>query len=332
MRCVVTGGAGFLGSHVTAHLLAAGHAVIVFDDLSGGSIANIPRGADFTNINCADVTAPMLSGVDAVFHLAANAAEGLSLFTPSESARRNLLAASRMISAAVEAGVERFVFTSSMAVYGHNPDLPFRESQVLAPSDPYGVNKRAVEDLLGIYAREFGLKTVIWRPHNVYGIRQRLDDPYRNVVGIWMTRLRQGKPVRIFGDGSSQRAFTSVDDVAPVIAASAFNEKCWGRTMNIGSERPVTLADLASRMHRIWGVAAPPEHLPPRPADVKTAWCDSALAKRHAGFVERADLDVELKRVSDWVREQPESAFRYLADAELEITRNVPPVWREGRG
>lgn len=208
--CLVTGAAGFIGSHVVRELLARGHRVIAFDDLSGGFAENLPSGAEFTKGSIDDVNAIDRLfydfRIDFVFHLAAYAAEGLSHFIKRFNYTNNLIGSVNLINASVNSGtVQCFVFTSSIAVYGRN-QVPMSEDLVPAPEDPYGIAKYAVELDLKEAHDMFGLNYIIFRPHNVYGEGQNIGDPYRNVIGIFMNQILQGKPMTLFGDGKQTRA------------------------------------------------------------------------------------------------------------------------------
>src|ERR1700722_6656155 len=220
---LVTGGAGFMGSHVAERLLGLGHEVVVLDDLSGGFAENVPEGAIFIKGAILDE-----AGIEHLFsrhefsyvyHLAAYAAEGLSHFIKRFNYRNNLIGSVNLINAAVNHNVKCFVFTSSIAVYGSG-QTPMTEEMVPIPEDSYGIAKLAVEQELKVSHEIFGLDYVIFRPHNVYGERQNIGDRYRNVVGIFMNQLLTGEAMTIFGDGEQQRAFTHVRDVAPLIAKS----------------------------------------------------------------------------------------------------------------
>ena len=218
---LVTGGAGFMGSHVVEHLLKAGHEVVVLDDLSGGFLDNVPQAADFVEGSVLDQQ--LLHRLferyrfTYVYHLAAYAAEGLSHFIKRFNYQNNLIGSMNLINEAVNHDVKCFVFTSSIAVYGAG-QTPLTEEMIPVPEDSYGIAKLAVEQDLKVSHEMFGLDYVVFRPHNVYGQKQNIGDRYRNVVGIFMNQLLRDEPMTIFGDGTQQRAFTHIDDVAPIIA------------------------------------------------------------------------------------------------------------------
>ncbi|MFN3876362.1 MAG: NAD-dependent epimerase/dehydratase family protein, partial [Flavobacteriales bacterium] len=221
---LVTGGAGFMGAHIVKELLDMGHAVVALDDLSGGFADQVDPRAVFVQGSITDhALVDRLfeqHRFDHVYHLAAYAAEGLSHFIRRFNYTNNLIGSVNLINASVRHGVKCFVFTSSIAVYGALKP-PMREDMAPMPEDPYGVAKLAVEQDLHAARGMFGLDYVVFRPHNVYGEFQNLGDRYRNVVGIFMNQLMQGRPLTIFGDGEQQRAFTYVGDIAPIIARAA---------------------------------------------------------------------------------------------------------------
>ena len=212
-RSLVTGGAGFMGSHVVEHLLNAGHDVVVLDDLSGGLLDNIPEGVVFAKGSILD--ADLIDRLfrehkfTYVYHLAAYAAEGLSHFIKRFNYNNNLIGSVNLINASINHDVKCFVFTSSIAVYGAGQS-PMKEEMVPIPEDSYGIAKLAVEQELKVSHEMFGLDYIIFRPHNVYGERQNIGDRYRNVVGIFMNQILRGEPLTIFGDGTQVRAFTQL--------------------------------------------------------------------------------------------------------------------------
>ena len=221
---LITGGAGFMGAHVVNELLRQGNTeVVALDDLSGGFRGNLDPAVTFVEGSILD--AQLINQLceqyqfDYIYHLAAYAAEGLSHFIKRFNYQNNLIGSVNLINAAVNHKVKRFVFTSSIAVYGEN-QLPMHEGLIPVPEDSYGIAKYAVEQELAVSKRLFGLDYTIFRPHNVYGELQNISDKYRNVIGIFMNNIMQDKPLRIFGDGEQTRAFTHIADVAPHIASA----------------------------------------------------------------------------------------------------------------
>lgn len=253
-KALVTGGAGFIGSHTTDALLARGMQVVVLDDLSGGFADNVDPRARFIKGSITDHELVerlfQTEKFDYVVHLAAYAAEGLSHFIKHFNYTNNLLGSINLINASVNHNVRCFVFTSSIAVYGASPELPMTEATPPHPEDPYGIAKLAVEQELRVSQAMFGLNYVIFRPHNVYGERQNIGDRYRNVVGIFMNQILQGKPMSIFGDGEQTRAFSYIKDVAPVLAAACETEAAYNQIFNIGADQPYTVNQLAEAVDR----------------------------------------------------------------------------------
>ena len=262
---LVTGGAGFIGSHVSQYLINSQHKVVILDDLSGGDKENIPTGAIF--VGGSIINNKLLTKIfdryrfDYVFHLAAYAAEGLSHFIRRFNYTNNIIGSENLINLSAKHKVKRFVFTSSIAVYGAN-QTPFTEEAVPRPEDPYGIAKYAVElDLQAAY-RLFGLNYTIFRPHNVYGERQNLNDPFRNVIGIFMRQMKRDEPLTVFGDGRQTRAFSYIDDVAPYIAGCVGNDKTANQIYNIGADTPYRVLDLAYMVTATMGVKPDIIHLP----------------------------------------------------------------------
>ena len=242
-RVLVTGAAGFIGSHVATHLSTTLHLhVIAVDDLSGGFTANLPpdqhgrltfvRG-DVGNVSFVEELWEEWGPFEAVYHLAAYAAEGMSHFIRHFNYRNNLLASIALLNAAIRHRTHTFVFTSSIAVYGALTP-PFTESHTPHPEDPYGIAKYAFElDLQAAHAM-FGMRYVIFRPHNVYGPHQNVIDRYRNVIGIFISHIMRGLPLPVFGDGLQTRAFSYIDDVAPVIAVAPWVDGAANEVFNVG--------------------------------------------------------------------------------------------------
>jgi UDP-glucose 4-epimerase len=329
---LVTGGAGFIGSHVARHLLDGGHDVVVLDDLSGGFEANVPAGATFVAGSVAD---PELVDdlfrtheFSHVFHLAAYAAEGLSHFIRRFNYTNNVLGSVNVLNSAIRAGtVERFVFASSIAVYGA-AQTPMSEDVVPEPEDPYGIAKYAVELDLRAAQRMFGLDYTVFRPHNVYGELQNLADPYRNVIGIFMNQLLSGRPMTIFGDGSQTRAFTYIDDVAPVIARSVDVPEAANEVFNVGADTPYSVLDLARSVARALDVDEPEIDFLAAREEVVHAFSDHAKLHRVFGREATVPLDEGLRRMAAWALET--GVREPIRFESVEVLRNLPPSWAAG--
>ena len=325
---LVTGAAGFIGSHVVDHLLARGHRVVGLDDLSGGFRENVDPRATFVEGSILDTA--LIDRLfaehrfDYVFHLAAYAAEGLSHFIRRFNYQNNLIGSVNLINAAVNHEVRCFVFTSSAAVYGHAS--PATEEIPPAPEDPYGVAKAAVEQDLRIARELFGLRYVVFRPHNVYGERQNIGDRYRNVVGIFLNQILRGEPLTIFGDGTQTRAFTHISDVAPVIAASIERPEAYDQVFNLGADRPCTVNELGATVSRAMGVPFRPRHLPPR-VEVAHVHPSHEKARALLGYESRVALEAGVSAMAAWVKQVGARTSRSFG--ALEIERNLPPSWRD---
>lgn len=325
---LVTGGAGFIGSHVVSELLTSGHSVVALDDLSGGFRQNVDERATFVCGSVLDVE--LINGLfdehrfAYVFHLAAYAAEGLSHFIKRFNYQNNLIGSVNLINASVLHDVRCFVFASSIAVYGALAP-PLSEEMVLAPVDPYGVAKAAVEQDLRISRDVFGLRHIIFRPHNVYGERQNIADPYRNVVGIFMNQILRGEPLSIFGDGSQTRAFTHVSEVAPAIAHAISEPGVYDQTLNIGADHVVSLKELGETVSRAMGVPFRPRYLPAR-LEVAHVYAAHDKASALLGFEQTVTLEDGIRAMATWVKRIGARASKHFG--ALEVERNLPPSWR----
>jgi UDP-glucose 4-epimerase len=327
---LVTGGAGFLGSHVVESLVGRGESVVVLDDMSGGFAANVPLGVTLVRGSILDV--PLIASifrehrVQRVYHLAAYAAEGLSHFIRRFNYQNNLIGSVNLIDASVNHDVECFVFTSSIAVYGRN-QLPMHEDLVPSPEDPYGIAKLAVEQDLHACHEQFGLPYVIFRPHNVYGERQNIGDKYRNVIGIFMNQIMRGEPMTIFGDGTQSRAFTYAGDIAPVIAHAAFRSEAFGEVFNVGADRPYEVRVLAERVAAAMGVEPQIQYLEAR-NEVTHAYSSHDKVRRYFDCPPETPLDEGLRRMAAWARQV--GARTSQSFGEIEIPRGLPPSWSRG--
>lgn len=333
MSVLVTGGAGFLGAHVVRALIARGHDVVVLDDLSGGVRENLPRspGGGSVPLVVGDIADVALVArvfrehrVEVVFHLAAYAAEGLSHFIRRYNYANNVVGSVTLINEAIRCKVKRFVFTSSIAVYGTG-ELPLRESHVARPEDPYGIAKLAVEQDLAAAFHQFGLPYTIFRPHNLYGPYQSMRDRYRNVVGIFLNQAMAECPLTIFGDGQQTRAFTYVGDVAGKIAESAWVDAARNTVLNVGGDRTYTIAELAGCVREVTGRSLEVRHVPAR-NEVVHAHSDHTRFREVLGAIEETSLRDGLRTTWAWAKEVGPTVTPPFA--AIEIEEGLPPSWR----
>jgi len=328
-KCLVTGCSGFIGSHVAKELINNDYDVIGLDDLSGGFIENNPVEMKFLKGSINDVN--LVNNLfdeekfDYVFHLAAYAAEGLSHFIKRFNYTNNLIGSINLINASVNVGtVKCFVFTSSIAVYGPN-QLPMTEDLTPMPEDPYGIAKYAVESDLKESHEMFGLDYVIFRPHNVYGEGQNIGDKYRNVIGIFMNQIMQGKPLSVFGDGKQTRAFSYISDVAPIIAKSIEREESYNQVFNVGADKPFSVLELAETISRAMGIEPVLNHLEAR-KEVVNAYSSHEKVKSIFGdLINNVSLEEGIKKMAKWAKKVgPRESSKFN---EIEVTKNMPPSW-----
>ena len=328
-KALVTGGAGFMGAHVIDELLRQGDTdVVALDDLSGGFRENLNPAATFVEGSILDVS--LINKLceqyqfDYIYHLAAYAAEGLSHFIKRFNYQNNLIGSVNLINAAVNYNVKRFVFTSSIAVYGAN-QLPMHEALTPMPEDSYGIAKYAVEQELVAAKRLFDLDYTIFRPHNVYGELQNIGDRYRNVIGIFMNNIMQGEPLLIFGDGEQTRAFTHIADVAPHIVHSVDIPEASGEVFNVGSDKHVSVNELADLVMTAMGKEVRVINVRER-EEVKHAYCTHE--KFHGVFGETSEVSLPegLERMATWAQSVGPRASTLFTD--IEIRKNLPEGWK----
>jgi len=335
-KILITGAAGFMGSHLFDYLHSRGMDVYGVDDLSGGYLRNVSQKMRFRKLDLRDRarTAAYLSKLkpDLIYHLAADATEGRSQFTPFSALDRNIVAYMNLLVPAIKYGLKKMVLTSSMSVYGAQ-QVPFDEDMLPMPEDIYGISKASMEKVTQVMSVVHGFDHTIIRPHNVYGPRQNLSDPYRNVIGIFINRLMQSKNFYIYGDGLQKRAFSYIDDVTPVIAESGFNMRCSGKIINVGSDEPVTLRKLTRAVLRgFFDNSVPkkyePTKLPARPQEVKYAYCSHRNAEKILGFQPRTSLQEGLGIMIEWAKGLGPQSFLYLDSLDLE-NESTPQTWKK---
>lgn len=330
-KVLVTGAAGFIGSHVCDHLVNNGYEVVALDDLSGGFEDNVNPKALFVkgSINDVGLIHQLFNEhqFSYVFHLAAYAAEGLSHFIRRFNYTNNLIGSINLINACINAGtVKCFVFTSSIAVYGKN-QLPMKEDMTPQPEDPYGISKLAVEQDLKSAHEMFGMNYIIYRPHNVYGERQNIGDPYRNVVGIFMNQIMQGKKLTIFGDGMQSRAFSHIDDVAPIIAKSIEIPEAYNEVFNIGADTPYTVKELATLVCDAFSVTEQIESLDARNEVVHAYSSHDKVHKYFGHMINNITLKEGIHRmVADAKSKGPRQGEKFK---NIEVEKNMPIAWKK---
>jgi UDP-glucose 4-epimerase len=331
-RALVTGAAGFIGSHVVDGCLELGMEVVATDDLSGGFLENVPNDARFLigDLRDGDFVRSLWDDgrFDFVYHLGAYAAEGLSHFIRAYNYRTNLEASMHLINQAVLNDAERFVFTSSIAVYGAG-QTPMTEEMTPQPEDPYGISKYAVELDLAAAHEMFGLDYTVFRPHNVYGERQNIADRYRNVIGIFMNAVLQDQTMPVFGDGLQTRAFSHIVDVAPIISRAPLVEASRNEVYNIGADRPYTILELAQEVGRAFGIEPRVEHLPAR-NEVVHAFSDHSKVRAAFDPPEPLELREGIERMAAWVREHG-AREPVEFSGQIEVERKLPPSWKSSR-
>jgi UDP-glucose 4-epimerase len=330
MKIFVSGVAGFLGSHIADAMIADGHTVVGCDSMIGGSLDNVPSAVEFHQVDCChfDTMLRLTQGCDVVYHCAATAYEGLSVFSPHLVTQNVFSASVSLFSAAIQNRVKRIVFCSSMARYGIN-EVPFKESYVAKPEDPYGIAKVAAEDVLRNLCTVHGIEYTIAVPHNIIGPRQKYDDPYRNVASIMINLMLQSRQPIIYGDGKQRRCFSFVDDCVFCLKEMAFSPKVVGEIINIGpDEESVTVMELAETVANLLQFNLNPVFLPDRPLEVKLATCSSDKARALLGYKTSTTLRDGLVQMIDYIRTRGVLPFKYHLDLEI-INEKTPKSWSE---
>jgi UDP-glucose 4-epimerase len=318
-----------MGSHVAEGLLEAGHEVVGIDDLSGGFRENVVPGVEFFELDLRDGTETEKvikhRPADVLCHLAANAREGASQFQPRDVCGRNLMAYANVLVPAVQAGVKKVVLYSSMAVYGEQ-EAPFDETMPRRPVDVYGVNKTAMEEITEILAEVHEFSFTIIRPHNVFGERQSLRDPYRNVVAIFMNRIMRGEPVYVYGDGEQKRAFSYIGDSLPTfLRVTDLSPNLHGQIINVGGTRPVTVNQLLKMVMAEFHADPEIIHLPERPREVKNAYSTWQKSEALLGYEEQFGLAEGIRRMAQWARSLGPQPWH---EEPLELpSAKAPHIW-----
>lgn len=324
----ITGIAGFLGSHLADAFIKAGHRVVGIDNMIGGYLDNVPEEAKFYQVDCnehAEVR-DLMKGSDIVYHCAATAYEGLSVFSPHLVTKHIVTASTSVISAAISNKVRRFVNCSSMARYGTN-QVPFTEDMVPRPQDPYGIGKYTAELMLQNLADVHGMEWVIAVPHNIIGPRQKYDDPYRNVASIFINLMLQGRQPYIYGTGQQMRCFSFVSDDIWPLTEMAFAENCNRQIINIGPDDEfITINELALTIARLLDFKLDATYAKPRPQEVTLANCSADKARKLLGYTPKVKLEDGLRHMIDWIKSRGARPFKYHLDLEI-VSEKTPDTW-----
>ncbi len=328
MKIFITGVAGFLGCHLAKRMLELGHSVGGNDNMIGGEKDNIPNNTKFFDIDCTDYEEmkKAIKGYDIVYHCAATAHEGLSVFSPYTITRNIYEATVSTVTAAITNKVKRFVYCSSMARYG-SQKFPFTEDMLTKPQDPYGIAKVAGEDTLKLLADVHGMEWNIAVPHNIVGPNQKYDDPFRNVLSIFINRNLQGKPALIYGDGEQKRCFSYIDDCIFCLEKMAFDKNINKEIINIGpDEEAISVKNLADLIANELGFNGKPEFISDRPQEVKVATCSADKARKILNYETKTSLKDSIKYTADYIKKKGTRPFKYYLPVEI-VNEKTPDAW-----
>ena len=328
MKILVTGVAGFLGSHLSEKLSDLNYEVIGIDNMSGGYKDNIPKKVKFFNLDCCDLQKmnKAMKGVEVVYHCAATAHEGLSVFSPVEITKNNYIASVSVFTSAIANKVKRIIFCSSMARYG-DQKTPFTEDMNPKPIDPYAISKVAAENVLMNLCELNNIEWVIAVPHNIIGPRQKYDDPFRNVVSIMINRMLQNKAPIIYGDGEQKRCFSYIDDCLSCLLPMLDQKNLNKQIINIGpDEEFVTINKIAEICSNITGNNLKPIYKKDRPREVKHASCSANKARKLLNYKTKTDLKNGISKTHGYIKRRGAKPFEY--HIKLEIKNELTPeVW-----
>lgn len=331
MRVLITGIAGFMGSHIADSMLTEGHEVIGIDNLIGGYESNIPKSSKFVKEDLRNLSSitPYFKNIDVVIHSACTAYEGLSVFSPSLVSENTYQITANILSASVNLKVKKFIYLSSMARYGSQPILPFTEDMTPAPQDPYGIAKYASELLIKNLCELNGIEYSILVPHNIIGPRQKYNDPFRNVASIMINRMMQNKQPIIYGSGNQKRCFSFMKDVVEPIKSTIYTQIANGEVINIGPDKEfVTINELAAKIASIMSFNLDPIFVAARPQEVELANCSADKARKMLNYQPKVSLDDGLKELVSWISSNGPKPFEYHLPIEI-YNDSTPKTWTE---
>jgi len=301
MRILVTGGAGFIGSHLVDRLIKENHKVIVIDNLTTGKEENINPQAEFYNLDIYDFEKikPLFEKIDFVFHLAAIPQILVSIKDPVGTSKVNILGTINVFKAAIEAKVKRVIFASSSSVYGNQEKLPLKENMRPNPVNPYALQKLVGEQFAKLFTKLYGIPIISLRYFNVYGPRININSDYSSVIGKFLKQKAEGKPLTIFGNGEQTRDFCYIDDVVDATIKAMESKKLkGGEVINIGSGKSYSINYLANL------IGGKRKYLTPREGDVKHTQADITLAKKLFTWQPKVSFEEGLRRVKEWFKKK----------------------------
>lgn len=330
-KIFITGVAGFLGSHLADRMLERGHTVVGCDNLIGGYLDNVPDGVEFHNYDLNDLTnlSKLFTGVDVVYHTACTPHEGLSVFSPSLITQNTLQISVNAMTAAIQAGVKRFVQCSSMARYGSQDITPFREDMRCAPQDPYGIAKYAADLILQNLAKVHDVELVIAVPHNIVGPRQKYDDPFRNVASIMINLMLQNRQPIIYGDGHQVRCFSDIRDDIDLLYKLAFDDRAVGEVFNIGpDEGEMSINQLFELIANEIKFNKDPIYVPERPQEVRHATCSADKVREFFDYKTKYTTRDSILTMIDYIRKRGVKSFEYHLPIEI-LNDKTPGTWKD---
>jgi len=301
---LVTGGAGFVGSHLAVALLDGGHDVRVVDNLTTGLRANVPAGAEFIEGDLTDPATAVAAtaGCEIVLHQAAVASVPLSISEPRITHDANINGTFNVLMAARDAGVRRVVFAASSAVYGNAPELPKAEDMPVEPCSPYALQKLVGESYCQLFTQLYGLETVALRYFNVFGPRQHPSSPYSGVLSLFIRAALSGEAATMYGDGEQTRDFTYIDDIVNGVTRAVFAPGISGEVINIATGASISLNEAWATLVRIVGPLPAPSYGPPREGDVRHSRADIAKGQRLLGYRPRVSFETGLRHTVEWAQ------------------------------
>jgi len=330
MNIFITGIAGFLGSNLADYYIKKGFNVSGCDNLVGGDLENVDPKVNFVKAECEDIhkMKEMTKNIDVVIHAAAYAHEGLSVVSPNIICSNIINASTSVFSAAIQNKVKRIVFCSSMARYG-NIKQPFNEDDAPNPVDPYGISKLAAEKILINLCNTYGIEYNIAVPHNIIGIKQKYDDPFRNVASIMINLMLQNRQPIIYGDGEQKRSFSDVDDCIYCIDKLATDPNITSQLVNIGPEDNfISVNELFKKLSNKLKFNQEPVFYKDRPNEVKLANCSASKAEKLLKYKKTISLDSSLDKMVDYIKRLGPREFKYNYDLEI-INEQTPKTWLE---